>query len=109
MDGSLLTISSSDRVAQFPDCLVSLTAQTKTKGGILLPESAQSKLNEVLRVAALPAACAHQLLTVSRSRLHQGVVVRAGPGARDSKGNTLPMAVKEGDRVLLPDYGGSKV
>jgi len=56
----------------------------KTAGGVFLPESAVSKLNE-------------------------GTVVAVGPGARDKDGKTLPLSVKEGDKVLLPDYGGTEI
>ena len=57
---------------------------TKSIGGILLPESTQSKLNE-------------------------GIVVACGPGKRDKDGGLLPMGVKPEDKVLLPQYGGSEV
>jgi len=32
-----------------------------------------------------------------------------GPGARDKSGNIVPVSVKVGDKVLLPEYGGTKV
>jgi chaperonin GroES len=57
---------------------------TQTKGGLLLPESSTIKVN-------------------------QGIVLAAGPGGRTRDGTAIPMAVKEGDTVLLPDYGGSNV
>merc|ERR1712087_365990 len=57
---------------------------TKSIGGILLPDSAQTKLNE-------------------------GVVVAVGPGRRDKEGTLLPMGVKVDDKVLLPQYGGNEV
>ena len=57
---------------------------TKPIGGILLPESTQSKLNE-------------------------GMVIACGPGRRDKDGALLPMGVKIDDKVLLPQYGGSDV
>ncbi|WZN64668.1 10 kDa chaperonin [Chloropicon roscoffensis] len=56
----------------------------KTVGGVILPDSAVSKVNE-------------------------GTVVAVGPGARTSEGNIIPMSVKEGDTVLLPEYGGTQV
>lgn len=59
-------------------------AQKTSKGGVLLPESALSKLNE-------------------------GRVVAVGPGGRATDGTVIPLSVKEGDNVLLPEYGGSKV
>ncbi|XP_065359330.1 10 kDa heat shock protein, mitochondrial [Calliphora vicina] len=58
---------------------------TTTKGGIVLPEKAQGKM------------------------MH-GTVVAVGPGARNVQtGANIPMDVKAGDRVLLPEYGGTKV
>ena len=57
---------------------------TKTKGGILLPESKQEQLNF-------------------------GVVVAVGPGRFLDNGQLRPVSVKEGDTVLLPEYGGSKI
>lgn len=59
-------------------------AAKKTAGGLLLPESAISKLNE-------------------------GKVIAVGPGARTTDGTLIAPSVKEGDNVLLPEYGGSKV
>lgn len=59
-------------------------AMLQTKGGIVLPEKAQSK---VLK----------------------GVVVAVGPGARNQHGEHIPVSVKVGDKVLLPEYGGKKV
>uniref|UniRef100_A0A3B4Y703 10 kDa heat shock protein, mitochondrial n=1 Tax=Seriola lalandi dorsalis TaxID=1841481 RepID=A0A3B4Y703_SERLL len=57
------------------------TAETVTKGGIMLPEKAQGKVLEA-------------------------TVVAVGPG---SKGNVTPVSVKVGEKVLLPEYGGTKV
>jgi len=57
---------------------------TKTKGGILLPENKQEQLNF-------------------------GVVVAVGPGKALDNGQLRPVSVKEGDTVLLPEYGGNKV
>jgi chaperonin GroES len=53
----------------------------QTAGGIILPESTQSKVNE-------------------------GEVVSVGPGLRTKEGAVLPITVKIGDKVLLPEYGG---
>jgi chaperonin GroES len=36
-------------------------------------------------------------------------VVEVGPGARNKDGAIIPPSVKKGDRVLLPEYGGSPV
>ena len=57
---------------------------TKSIGGVLLPDSAQTKLNE-------------------------GMVISVGPGRRDKDGSLLPMGVKPDDKVLLPQYGGNDV
>ncbi len=38
-----------------------------------------------------------------------GEVVETGDGNFDSNGKLVPLAVKKGDTVLLPDYGGNKV
>ncbi|XP_073947464.1 10 kDa heat shock protein, mitochondrial [Choristoneura fumiferana] len=59
-------------------------AVTKTAGGIVIPEKAQSKVL-------------------------QGEVVAVGPGSRKDNGDFVPLLVKVGDRVLLPEYGGTKV
>ena len=59
-------------------------APTKTKGGILLPESNKDQLNF-------------------------GKVIATGPGRTLDNGTIRPCSVKEGDTVLLPEYGGSKV
>jgi chaperonin GroES len=58
-------------------------AQT-TKGGILLPDSAQEKPKE-------------------------GTVIAVGPGKIDDEGKTITMNVKKGDRVLFSTYSGTEV
>ncbi|HEY3770780.1 MAG TPA: co-chaperone GroES [Candidatus Angelobacter sp.] len=58
--------------------------ETETvRGGIIIPETAKEKPQE-------------------------GVVVAAGTGKFD-KGQTVPLAVKEGDRVLFGKYSGSEI
>lgn len=42
-------------------------------------------------------------------QLISGKVVAVGPGARDVNGKFIPVSVKEGDTVLLPEYGGAEV
>ncbi|KAJ2786605.1 mitochondrial heat shock protein Hsp10 [Coemansia interrupta] len=59
-------------------------AETKTASGIFIPEKAVEKLNE-------------------------GVVVAVGPGNVTKDGTTIPTGLAEGDRVLLPSYGGSPI
>jgi chaperonin GroES len=41
--------------------------------------------------------------------LNFGKVVAVGPGRFLDNGSLKPVNVKEGDTVLLPEYGGSKV
>jgi hypothetical protein len=43
------------------------------------------------------------------AQVNEGVVVAVGPGRRDKAGEIIPNSVKEGDRVLLPEYGGNLV
>ena len=57
---------------------------TKTKGGIIIPETAQEK----------PM---------------QGEIIAAGPGARDESGKIVPLDVKAGDRILFGKYSGSEI
>ena len=59
-------------------------ADTKTKGGIIIPDSAQEK----------PA---------------EGEIVSVGSGARDEAGKIVPLDVKEGDRVLFGKWSGTEV
>lgn len=58
-------------------------AQT-SKGGILLPDTAQEKPKE-------------------------GIVMAIGPGKHDDQGNFEAMNVKEGDCVLFSSYSGTEV
>lgn len=58
-------------------------AQT-SKGGILLPDSAQEKPKE-------------------------GIVLAVGPGKMDDEGKMIQMNVKKGDRVLFTSYAGTEV
>ena len=53
-------------------------------GGIIIPDTAKEKPS-------------------------QGVVIAAGEGKRDDKGQRVPLDVKEGDRVLFGKYAGTEV
>lgn len=44
-----------------------------------------------------------------RPQMSEGRVVAVGPGRRSLNGDIIPVAVKEGDTVLLPEYGGTTV
>jgi chaperonin GroES len=57
---------------------------TKTKGGIIIPDTAQEK----------PM---------------QGEVIAVGPGARDENGKLQPLDVKAGDHVLFGKWSGTEV
>jgi chaperonin GroES len=61
-----------------------LEQEQKTKGGIIIPDSAKEKPVE-------------------------GVVVAAGNGKVMKTGKVRPLAVKEGDRVLFGKYSGTEV
>ena len=42
-------------------------------------------------------------------QLNSGKVVAVGPGAHSRDGKLIPVSVKEGEAVLLPEYGGTEV
>lgn len=42
-------------------------------------------------------------------QVNEGVVLAVGPGRRNKDGDIIPPSVKEGDKVLLPEYGGSPI
>ena len=58
--------------------------EKKTKGGIIIPDSAKEKPQE-------------------------GKVAAVGPGKIADDGKKIPMSVKKGDRVLFSKYGGTEV
>ncbi|KAK3442614.1 hypothetical protein EUGRSUZ_B02909 [Eucalyptus grandis] len=68
-------------------------------------------LNRVLVEKIVPPSktTAGILLPEKSAKLNSGKVVAVGPGARDAHGNAVPVSVKEGDTVLLPEYGGTQV
>ena len=35
--------------------------------------------------------------------------MKVGPGRKDENGKVVPISLKEGDWVLIPEYGGTKV
>ncbi len=61
-----------------------IEAQEKTKGGIIIPDTAQEKPQE-------------------------GEVVAVGPGGRDEAGKLIPIDIKSGDRVLFGKWSGTEV
>ncbi|KAH9605190.1 hypothetical protein KSS87_006615, partial [Heliosperma pusillum] len=40
--------------------------------------------------------------------LNSGKVIAVGPGSRTNEGKVIPVSLKEGDTVLLPEYGGQE-
>lgn len=61
-----------------------IAEDSKTAGGIIIPDTAQEKPQE-------------------------GEVVAVGPGARDEKGTRVALDVKAGDRVLFGKWSGTEV
>lgn len=47
--------------------------------------------------------------TASKERPEQGVIIAAGPGRMDDKGNRIAMSVKVGDRVVFKKYSPDEV
>ncbi len=61
-----------------------LAAESKTAGGIIIPDNAKEKPQK-------------------------GEVVAVGPGKTDDKGNCIKMELKVGDKVLYGKYSGTEV
>jgi chaperonin GroES len=61
-----------------------IAAEEKTKGGIIIPDTAKEKPQ-------------------------QGEVVAVGPGGRDESGKLIPIDLKPGDRVLFGKWSGTEV
>jgi len=61
-----------------------IDAEAKTKGGIIIPDTAKEKPQE-------------------------GEVVAVGPGGRDEAGKLIPIDLKTGDKVLFGKWSGTEV
>ena len=61
-----------------------LDSEEKTKGGLIIPDTAKEKPQE-------------------------GKVIAVGPGAKSDDGKTTPMDVKVGDHVLFGKWSGTEV
>lgn len=59
-------------------------AEEKTSGGIIIPDTSKEKPSK-------------------------GLIVAVGDGARDEKGNIIPMTLKVGDKVFFTKWGGTEV
>jgi chaperonin GroES len=68
-------------------------------------------LNRVLVEKIVPPSKTHAgiLLPEKATKLNSGKVVAVGAGIRDREGKLIPVSVKEGDTVLLPEFGGTQV
>ncbi|KAF2291823.1 hypothetical protein P3X46_015539 [Hevea brasiliensis] len=68
-------------------------------------------LNRILVEKIVPPSKTNAgiLLPEKTSKLNSGKVVAVGPGSWDKDGKLIPVTVKEGDTVLLPEYGGIEV
>ena len=58
--------------------------ESKTAGGIFIPDTAKEKPME-------------------------GEIIAVGPGARDEKGTLVPLDVKKGDRILFGKWSGTEI
>ena len=61
-----------------------LNSEEKTKGGIIIPDTAKEKPQE-------------------------GEIIAVGAGARDESGKLVPLDVKKGDKVLFGKWSGTEV
>jgi len=61
-----------------------INPEAKTKGGIIIPDTA-------------------------REKPQQGEVVAVGPGGRDETGKLIPIDIKSGDKVLFGKWSGTEV
>ncbi len=60
-----------------------IESEEKTKGGIIIPDTAKEKPQE-------------------------GKIIAVGPGKRDEDGKRIPLGVKAGDRVLFTKWAGTE-
>jgi chaperonin GroES len=61
-----------------------IDAEEKSKGGIIIPDTAKEKPS-------------------------QGEIIAVGPGGRDENGKLIPIDVKVGDRILFGKWSGTEV
>ena len=61
-----------------------IDAEEKSKGGIIIPDTAKEKPQE-------------------------GEIIAAGPGGRDESGKLTPLDVKNGDKILFGKWSGTEV
>jgi chaperonin GroES len=63
----------------------------------------------VEKIVAPTRTAAGILLPVTTTKLNSGVVIATGTGAWTQDGGLTPVSVKEGDKVLLPEFGGTQI
>jgi chaperonin GroES len=61
-----------------------IEAEEKTRGGIIIPDTAKEKPQE-------------------------GEVIAVGPGARDDSGKLIALELKAGDRILFGKWSGAEI
>src|SRR5271165_1357415 len=61
-----------------------IDAESKSAGGIIIPDTAKEKPS-------------------------QGEIIAVGPGGRDEAGKLIPIDLKKGDRVLFGKWSGTEV
>ena len=61
-----------------------IESEERTRGGIIIPDTAKEKPQE-------------------------GEIIAVGPGGRDEAGKLTPLDVKAGDKVLFSKYSGTEV
>jgi len=66
-------------------------------------------VREVKNLHALGQNRSSMLPESVQSKINEATVIAVGPGARSKDGTSMPMAVSVGDRVMLPEYGGTSV
>ena len=116
-----------------------IEAEEKTKGGIIIPDSAKEKPSEGQVVAVGPGGRdeAGKLIPIdikvgdrvlvkrveeesktkggiiipdtAKEKPQEGEIVAVGSGARDEAGKLVPLDVKAGDRVLFGKWSGTEV
>ena len=72
----------------FPISLTITTAKLAISDGVAYLSDGE----DILLIFTIPSDC--------------NILVAVGPGARDDKGNHIPLDVKEGDRVIYGKFGG---
>ena len=61
-----------------------LEQESKSRGGVIIPDTVKEKPQE-------------------------GEIIAVGPGARNDKGTIVPLSVKAGDRVLFAKWSGNEI